>query len=92
MTQQKPAYHKSRRAQGLPITTIIIAAIGIIVLVILIVIVQQRTTMFGTGLKETTGNCPGEKGTIGDDCDVIYGSFKDIQAGEICCKQGTLKK
>ena len=81
-----------KRGQGLPITTIIIAALGIIVLIILIVMVQQRATKFGTGVKEvSSGDCPGDKGTIGDDCDVIYGSFGNIKAGEICCKKGTNK-
>ena len=43
-----------KKGQGLPITTIIIAALGIIVLVILIVMMQQRTTKFGTGLKNVS--------------------------------------
>lgn len=82
--------HRHRLGQGLPISTIIIAAIGLIVLVIIIVMVQQRTTLFGTGLKEASeSTCPGEWQPIGsEDCTPIYGRFsdQDQHQGEICCQ------
>ena len=43
-----------KRAQGLPITTIVIAALGILVLVIIIWFVGTRFKLFGTGLAEET--------------------------------------
>ncbi len=82
--------HSNRVGQGLPITTIILAAIGILVLVILIVLVQQKTTLFSKGLKnasENTCSPPNDKRPAGTDCEVIYSSFKDLGAGEICCRK-----
>ncbi|MBW2970041.1 hypothetical protein KY319_02865 [Candidatus Woesearchaeota archaeon] len=83
----------NKRAQGLPITTIIIAVIGLIVLVILVVLVQQQVTKTGKGLRNVSeSNCPGEVAPIGTDCDIIYGSYSDAPAGQkICCKTGTIK-
>lgn len=46
----------SRRAQGLPITTIIIAILGLVVLVILFAITTGRLAIFG----RATSECPGE--------------------------------
>lgn len=80
-----------KKAQGLQINTIIIIALGLIVLIILIVMVQQRTNLFSTGLRNVSegGMCAPENEIkpIGTDCDVIYGSFKDVGAGQICCRR-----
>jgi len=82
--------HRSRLGQGLSINTIIIAALGIIALVILVVILQQRTALFGTGLREvgkSTCEPVGEPKPIGTDCPVIYGTFTDIESYQICCRK-----
>ncbi len=84
----------SRKAQGLPITTIIIAALGIIVLVIVAAMLYQRTTVFGKGLRnvsEQVCSPPNVKAPIGTDCETIYGSFKDLAPDELCCKAGSVK-
>jgi len=83
--------HNNIKGQGLQINTIIIIALGLIVLIILIVMVQQRTNLFSAGLKNVSegGMCaPDNKiEPIGTDCDVIYGSFKDVKTGQICCRR-----
>jgi hypothetical protein len=82
--------HNNIKGQGLQINTIIIIALGLIVLIILIVMVQQRTNLFSTGLRNVSeGMCApdNEIKPIGTDCDVIYGSFKDVGAGQICCRR-----
>jgi len=79
-----------KRGQGLQINTIIIIALGLIVLIILIVMVQQRTALFGTGLKEageSTCEPDNEIKPIGTNCDVVYANFKDVRAGQICCRR-----
>lgn len=84
--------HRHRLGQGLPISTIIIAAIGLIVLVIIIMIVQQRTTLFGKGLGEASEQtCPGTWEPIGTDCDIVYGKFteQNEHPGEVCCRETT---
>ena len=83
-----------KQGQGLQLNTIIIAALGLIVLIILIVLVQQRTTLFSKGVKQAgEGTCApdNEKKPVGSDCDVIYAHFTDLNPGEICCKQGTVR-
>ena len=81
----------SRKGQGLPITTIIIALIGLIVLVVLIGLVYQQTTKFSRGTKEiseATCEPKNEKKSLGANCEVIYARFTDIGVGDICCKHG----
>lgn len=46
-----------KKAQGLPITTIIIAALALLVLVILVLVFTGRITMFGRGVSECPGRC-----------------------------------
>jgi len=82
--KRKPA----KKGQGLPISVIIIAAIGLIVLIIVVVMVQRRATIFGTGLKEvTTAKCPTNiEKPIGDPtCDPLYGAYK-VKPGYECCR------
>ena len=85
--------HSNRVGQGLPISTIIIIAMGLIVLVIIITMVQQRTALFGKGLRQTTVDCSPENEAkpAGTDCDLIYANFKDLKPGEICCRKGTVE-
>ncbi len=83
-----------KRAQGLPLNTIIIAALGLIVLVILAVLVQQQITKSSRGLKNVTENTctpQNEAKSVGTDCEVIYASFVDLKPGEICCRKGTAR-
>lgn len=49
----------NRRAQGLPITTIIIAILGLVVLVILFAITTGRLAIFGRATTECPGRCEG---------------------------------
>jgi hypothetical protein len=46
-----------KKAQGLPITTIIIAALALVVLVILFAIFTGRISIFGRGVTECPGKC-----------------------------------
>lgn len=45
------------RAQGLPITTIILAILGLVVLVILFAITTGRLAFFSRGVSECPGTC-----------------------------------
>lgn len=49
-----------KKAQGLPITTVIIAALALLVLVIIVLVFTGRITMFGRGVSECPGRCPGQ--------------------------------
>jgi len=83
---------QNKLGQGLPISTIIIAALGILVLVVLGVIFSRGIGWFGKDLTAAGKNeCPAPYTfePIGTQCaDVIYGNFKD-HPNEICCKKGT---
>jgi len=77
------------KGQGLPLNTIIIAAIGVIVLVVLVVLVQNQITKSSKGITQTTEqtctSAGGELKPIGTDCEAIYGNFKNSE-GKICCR------
>ena len=47
----------SRRAQGLPITTVILAILGIVILVILFAIMTGRLAIFAGAVNECPGIC-----------------------------------
>lgn len=86
--------HSNRIGQGLPISTIIIAALGLIVLIIMAVMVQQRTTIFSKNLKNASEDVcapTNEIKSMGTDCDTIYATFTDLAPGQICCRKGTAK-
>ena len=55
-----------KRAQGLPITTIIVAILGLVVLVILFAITTGRLAIFGRVTAECAGTCIGEYTGPGD--------------------------
>ena len=83
--------HSNRLGQGLPISTIVIALLGLIVLVILVVLVQTQVAKTGKGLRNVSeAQCaaPNYVDTVGAaDCDVIYGSFSNVQTGlQVCCR------
>lgn len=55
-----------KRAQGLPITTIILAILGLVVLVILFAITTGRLAIFGRATSECPGICVGQYTGAGD--------------------------
>ena len=84
----------NRLGQGLPITTIIIAALALIVLVIMGFMVYQRTGKFGEGTREISEQeCkrPNTIEPLGTNCEVIYSSFKNVDPDKICCREGTVQ-
>lgn len=93
---------KNKKAQGLSLNTIVIAAIVLIVLVVLILIFTGRMGDFITNLlSETEKTCSGlldENGqtivtqkVYGLKCDTGYiirpGKYSDLGDGQICCVQ-----
>lgn len=77
------------RGQGLPISTIIIAGLGLIVLVILSVMVAQKVGVFGKGTREVSEqqcSSPNQVRPLGTDCELVLGSFKNVGPNDICCK------
>jgi len=93
------AYQK-KKAQGLSINTIIIAALGLAVLVILFAVMTGRLSVFGKGVDSTQQQLTG----CGQQCQVqgyvsgsaqagptcqngerIFGNFQGFQEGQICC-------
>lgn len=88
---------KKRNAQGLSITTIIIAVIGLIVVIVLVAIFSGRLGQFGQGLDEastcdslcTSQNLNFQPDTIRNDCNdpdglngrVLFGTFGDVKGG-----------
>ncbi len=83
-----------KKAQGISINTIIIAAIALIVLVILIAIFTGRMGIFGQGLDNAqqveckTETVDGEP-TPSKDCPAartMYGKYKNVETGFVCCK------
>jgi hypothetical protein len=98
MKQRKLAFSSlelrfPRRAQGLPLNTIIIAVLGLLVLVIIFMLVQSQVTKTGKGLKNVTeSKCdtPNTVVPIGECDNPIYGSFSNVKLGqEVCCKPPT---
>jgi len=91
---------KKRNAQGLSITTIVIAAIALIVLVVIIAILTGRLGIFSKGLDEavtceTTCNAIGkDQGAlhIKSSCDrlngKILGSLNEDNEGCCCFNEG----
>lgn len=80
------------KAQGLPLNTIVLAALALIVLVVLAVMITQRANIFGTGMRNATEQKCSDVGvnkTIGERCNVIYGSFTDLGPNEICCRENS---
>lgn len=80
-----------RKAQGLPISTMILILLGLIVLVIVIAMVVQKVKSAGKGIREieeTECKPPlGNARPIGyPGCDIIYGSFKGLDTNMVCCR------
>ena len=92
----------NKKAQGLSVNTIIIAAIALIVLVVLVAVFTGKLGDWGKNLKAAEnkycGDVPasetepassaGGKVTTGSSCGKqtqIYGNFKELKSGQICC-------
>jgi len=70
-----------KRAQGLPITTVILAILGIVVLVILFAIMTGRLTIFAGAANECPGVCvvSNEGGLVGVEPRIPAACEKDIE-------------
>jgi len=81
-----------KKAQGLPLNTIIIAALVLIVLVVLTLIFTGRINMFGKGLDYCEGDCV-QTATCTDGTTLGYYKqpCKDVHGynaeDKYCCKQ-----
>lgn len=89
---------KKKNAQGLSITTIVAAVIGLIIIVVIIAIMSGRLGSFSSGTEETA-TCRNNCAAAGMDpsqetetvCKATYrskivpGSFKDVSTGKVCC-------
>jgi len=82
-----------KKAQGISINTIIIAAIALIVLVVLIAVFTGRISLWGTGLDQaqTGKTCNEQGGAWRVECGPleksVYGVFTDAKdhQGQQCC-------
>jgi len=77
-----------RKAQGLSVNTIIIAAIALIVLVVLIAVFTGRIGIFGDQLSRNTQlKCDDNSIMWAEDCSSIaLGDFTNVPSGKVCCK------
>lgn len=89
---------KKRNAQGLSITTIIIAVIGLVVIVVLIAVFTGRLAWFGQGLDKSQ-TCENVCTSIAKKTDTtltasgcvdapgrrISGTFSDVPTNKVCC-------
>jgi hypothetical protein len=82
---------KKRKGQGLSITTIIVAVIGLIILVVIIAILTGRLGIFSAGLESATScdnTCTALNKEMSDPPDdngnCAEGEFK--ASGNCCCK------
>jgi len=87
-----------KRAQGLPITTIVITALGLLILVILIAIVGGKFRQFGAGVSEETRVQVCHKDQIKSiyECDTpllgdygknVSGKIVRMSSNEVCCSK-----
>ena len=81
-----------KKAQGISINTIIIAAIALIVLVVLIAVFTGRIGIWGQQVDDTTQiSCTsvGGEAVDSDDCSLlrkIPGKYNDVGEDKVCCK------
>ena len=66
----------NKKAQGLPLSTIILAALGLVVLVLLFALLTGRLAIFGRGLAECPGSCltpyVGDTPDLSTTCDATF--------------------
>ena len=87
---------KTRKAQGLSLTVVIVAVIVLIVLVVLVVILTGRTGRFAEGTKEVSEEYSGERcaipgtgrGCYAEPCPsgMRYVGVFDCEGNQICCQ------
>lgn len=82
---------KNKKAQGMPLNVIVIAAIVLIVLVVLIAIFSGRIVQFGESVDKTQP-CIVNGGTWKDSCDATETELKGTSDAaahpdEKCCKE-----
>ncbi len=86
----------SKKAQGISINTIIIAAIALAVLVVLFIVFTGRFKIFSEGIKESALTCDKGCQSVGylsgspelGGCisrTQIPGRFEDMIEGQVCC-------
>lgn len=79
--------NKNRKSQGLPLNTIIIAAIALVVLVVILLIFSDNIRDFSKNMKSCTakgGECIDKGLCIGDKADL---GQKDCKEGKTCCME-----
>ena len=84
----------NKKAQGLSLNVIILAAIAIIVLVVMVVIFGGRMKLFGKGVSLCEGICAQTKDLCGDragipirNCDDDGDGEPNIQGAGFCCME-----
>jgi len=83
-----------KKAQGISINTIIVAAIALIVLVVLVVIFTGRMGQWGISTKDCVlqgGRCAPECGSVDygtEDYPIEYTAWECKDEGDICCIKG----
>ena len=82
----------NKKAQGLSMNTIIIAAIAMIVLVVIVVIFLGRVKVFGKGVSGCEGTCVKNKADCGysapvsaTNCDANGDGEPDVEGNGFCC-------
>ena len=81
-----------KRAQGLSITTIVVAILALIVIVVVIAMLTGRLGAFGTGLEslgDPTKTCLSQQGELKGECgdsEASIVSSDAIAKGKKCCK------
>jgi len=84
---------ESKKAQGISINAIIIAALALIVLVVLIAVFTGQFGNWGLGLDQTTNpTCTSDthEPKLSSECSAIntlFGKYKDVSPGYVCCKK-----
>ena len=73
-----------KKAQGLPITTVILATLGLLVLLVLFAIVTGRLAWFGLGVQTCPGSCMTAEACTTDTGYVLYGDFLDPSTKQKC--------
>ncbi len=86
-----------KKAQGLQISTIILAVLGLIVLVILIGLLSGKINLFSKNLRDATdqkcvdlAKSDTKNKYVVDDAGTcknpVFGNFVDVPTGMVCCK------
>jgi len=84
----------NKKAQGISLNVVIIAAIAIIVLVVIVVIFGSRVKLFGKGISACEGACAQTKDLCGDraaipakNCDDDGDGEPNVEGLGFCCME-----